>query len=113
MQIASTVLGCREPYERRIARPLAEELREEKPVRLFFAGQSEAALGRETDHVPRDKELSTDLAWKESRPECSPLIVKSPGDRTACLAGRLITTEPAFQHACIYRGVVYCQWLSV
>ena len=50
MQVASTVLGCREPYERRIARPLAEELREEEPVRLFFAGQSEVGFGRETDH---------------------------------------------------------------
>ena len=73
MQIASTVLGCREPYERRIARPLAEELREEKPVRLFFAGQSEAALGRETDHSVRTPGEAKSTSFRRVGPRAAPL----------------------------------------
>ena len=73
MQVASTVLGCREPYERRIARPLAEELREEKPVRLFFAGQSEVALGRETDHSFRASGEAKSTSFRRLGPPAAPL----------------------------------------
>ena len=77
MQVASTILGCREPYERRIARPLAEELREEKPVRLFFAGQSEAALGRETDHCVRTPGEAKNTSFRRVGPRAAPLNSRS------------------------------------
>ena len=52
MQVASTAPGRRELYEPSIAPSFAEEVRvDNKPVRLFFAGQSDVGFGRETDRT--------------------------------------------------------------
>jgi len=66
--------------------------------------------GRETDHFGHRNNLSTDLPWKESRPGFFPLIVRSPGDRTACIGGRVTNPQPACLNTCISRWDRFCQW---
>src|SRR6266566_8221 len=73
--------------------------RETPPQHTSLLGaRNQYSCGRATDHIGRGKKLSTDLAWKESRPEFSPLIAKSPGDRNACFGGRFTAAStPAYR----------------